>query len=233
MAELALAAAVLQFADIGARLLISTSQLCNRFKDAPGFVRTLSVEVEQFILLVKELEIDSMRSSPAKDVAKATLDDCIELSSRLQRKLEKISITAEDTVIQKTWKSIVTTKKEEQIRGICAQLDRKKHTLTLWMTGRHSAQLSRIEEAVAGIDRFLPLMKQHISSISPALEQRMNQLVPSTVAELQSHFQHVDSRMDELAAVSSFISSNMQLLQKGHSHLVRRSWPALNGNATS
>ncbi len=197
----AIAATAVQFVDVGTRLLSSFIKLYGRLKDAPHVIQALSDEIKQLVDLANDLKTEGIIAASAADTAKAVLDDCVTLCHQLEDVLNKILVDTDDFIIRKAWKAVVAVKKEEQIRDICSRLERKKSALNLWISGNSHSRLASMEETLDSIQRALPTIFQQLSSITPALELELGQIVPGTVASLQSHFQRTDSRFDELLAV--------------------------------
>lgn len=220
MAEaIAIPAAAMQFADIGARLLFSIFQLYGKVKDAPSHIAALSSEIEQLIILVKELQSDCLDSETTTTVVRALLDQCTALCERLQLILDKILAKSGDSTIRKTWKAVVAMKNEDEIIWICSQLERNKSTLSVWSSGKCHARLKDIERNLEAIGRFIPLITQHVSSIGPSMGEQINEFIPSLVASLQPHFQNLDARFSMLVASTL----PLQVQQQRYMCLVRLS----------
>lgn len=212
MAEIvAVTAAAVQFLDVGARLLLSISKLCGKLGDAPQLVQTLRDEITQLVEIVKDLKIERTTTSSAVDTVKASLNDCFTLCRELEVTLDKVLVEDGDSIARKAWKALLTVKREERMREICARLERKKTALSLWIAGGSHARLMDLGQTVEGIDRCLPMILRQISAINPPLEQELRQIVPRVVSDLQPHFQDANRQFDQLIAVER---SNSQLLAR-------------------
>ncbi len=133
-------AAAVQFVDVGTRLLFSITKLYRKLRDAPH--QALSDEIKQLVNLVNGLMIEGAIADSAAITAKTFLNDCVALCHQLEDILKKILVDADDSTVRKAWKAVVVVNKEEQIREICAQLERKKCALSLWISGNSHARLA-------------------------------------------------------------------------------------------
>ena len=138
MAEAAAAATVIQFLDFGARLLCTLSQICSSLRDVPDRIHGFQGEIRQLLALATSaLQTPSdptANAGPSLDVSIQSIwADCVKDAAQLMKILESLSIRSEHNVLEKSWRAILSVKKETEILAILKRLERHKSTLALWI----------------------------------------------------------------------------------------------------
>ena len=136
MAELGVAASVLQLVDVGTRVVLAISQLATRLREVPAKVRVIEAHVKHLLTLLTELQRNrnfSSLSPTSQDEVKTVLQDCVDHVDQLSRLLEKIISKADDSAVRRGWKAICSVNKERSLDSIYLQIERNNSLLALWL----------------------------------------------------------------------------------------------------
>lgn len=150
MAEvLAITAASVQLLDVGVRTYLAISQLCSNVKNAPRMLQTTGQQLRQLMVLVPTIQSDilALQREPLSNhdgvitqsdlVTLVNLVKACEKQARQLEDLLKISnIKADDPLLKKTWRAMVTSKNESEIMQCCRWLEESKSTIQLWYDSR-------------------------------------------------------------------------------------------------
>lgn len=146
MAEaLAVAAAAVQFLDVGARLLLVLSRVCTDLRHVPREIEDTVQELKEFLQLVRLLDSDirAPNTGPAStlngalaaahiDHATSLLSQCIIQAQQLEETLSPLVLKANDHAIRKAWRAVVALKTEKEILRKWDRLQRLKASLCVW-----------------------------------------------------------------------------------------------------
>ncbi len=144
MAEIALAAAVVQFVDVGWRALIGVSRLCSNLEQSPRKVKRARQQLKHLMDLVQIIQADTgPASSITKTIPQAELvvvisiiQDCTRQATELEMILQKLVPGPQDPFWKKTWRAVISVKNESDILEICTHLEVSKSSLSLWYESR-------------------------------------------------------------------------------------------------
>ena len=138
MAELAVAAAAIQFIDLGGSILSSLSKIIAEFRDAPRRISTLRGEVQQLIELVgitqSNAEVAAVFNA---SIDIEVLSDTIGKAQRLQRLIEGLHVESDKGLAVRTWAAIRTVKKDRELEVLCEGLERQKSNLLIWFANHN------------------------------------------------------------------------------------------------
>ena len=121
MAELGVAAAVVQLLDSSIKVLGIVSKL----RDAPSVTRDLLVHAERLERVVKSIQPHATANSETC----SALQECLKDSGELKRYLEKLTVNADGDFLEKSWKAFLAVVKQGKIGSICTKI--QGHTTSL------------------------------------------------------------------------------------------------------
>jgi hypothetical protein len=141
------AAAAAQFVDVGWKVVISLSRLISDLKQATKKVKVAAQKLEQLVhhvqLMQEDIQTLAFRDATTQskrfsdghlDAITALLGECADEAATLDNLLNKLIPGQHERAIQRSWKAIVSVKKETEILERCAKLDRLKLSLNLWFS---------------------------------------------------------------------------------------------------
>lgn len=179
MAEVALAATVVQFIDVGGRTLLLLSRLVSEIKDAPDKIRSLKSDIETLLAVAQAVQSDpsivGLDSSP--------LADALGQARLLEALLTDLAIGPKDELGQRVWKALRSAKNEQKLDGLCKRLEHAKTTLLLWFEKNAASVLQEINRRTQVTDvRFqefiLQARQQDVRSIK--VEEDVREIVAVT-----------------------------------------------------
>ncbi|KAJ9643456.1 hypothetical protein H2201_007729, partial [Coniosporium apollinis] len=142
MAELGIAAATVQFLDVGARLLIILSRVCTDLRQVLHNIEAAGEKLREFTELVRKLEAEvhapnagaastlNGALSPAQvDYGTSLLKQCIDQAEELEKVLRTLVSDPADRALKKAWRAVVCVKTEKDISD---KLQELKTSLSLW-----------------------------------------------------------------------------------------------------
>ena len=136
---LGIVASASQFLDIGARLALSLSGIVTRLKDVPQSVERAANELN---LLIKIIEaIKTNLEEPSKSISVKNVDTglellkkCKEQADELNHVLNGVASQATDGVAKKSWKAVVSLKRDSKVSEMLSGLEKLKSSLEIWMS---------------------------------------------------------------------------------------------------
>ncbi len=146
MAEIVgIAAATVQFLDVGARLLGLVSQVCTDLQHVPRKIKASVEELTNFIGLVRMLDADirAPNTGPASTLKGALspaqlahgtslLRQCIDQAQELEGILQVLVPRPNERAIKKRWRAVVGLMTEKEILDRWTRLHGIKTDLGLW-----------------------------------------------------------------------------------------------------
>lgn len=145
----ALVAAAVQFIDVGFRTCIAASRLCSDVKNAPRKVQTTCENLKHLIDLVRTIQSElsifqhAQQSTVNQAISQSDLEAiirliqaCAQQARSLEDTLKTIAFKADDGMLKKTWRSVVSMKKESEIVQGCRQLEELKSSVSIWYGSR-------------------------------------------------------------------------------------------------
>ena len=138
MAELGIAAAATQFIDLGGSLVTALSRVISDLRDAPKRVRTLRIEVQRLLELVRKTQSNATIAAEFNSSFDVSiLSDAIEKVQRLQQILDNLCAGPNSNLAIRTCSAIRTVKKEKELDQLCEGLERQKTSLLFWFGNRN------------------------------------------------------------------------------------------------
>ncbi|KAJ9640341.1 hypothetical protein H2199_005880 [Coniosporium tulheliwenetii] len=186
MAEvIALAAAAVQFLDVGGRALIAFSSLCSSLKRVPAKVKAEIQQLEHALVVLRTVETDI--AAPSNGLAttlagiltqsqiseaKALLRGAVTQATELEIILKSLPPPAQESALRKAWRIIISQKKEEEIVERCRGLEEIKSTVHLWQEWSNYARLVLIEDHILtgrGFEGGIRSINQNIGAVAGEL----------------------------------------------------------------
>lgn len=137
MAEIAAAAAIVQFIDVGARLTSHLVHLCSEVRNVPDRFYRLQLDLRQQVEVAKHIKAHcqpDFATTVASPTFDAQLFEYIALADDLCKKLDKILANRNDGLLQRGWSSLCSVRKKEDVLRICERLEQMKSTLSMWLS---------------------------------------------------------------------------------------------------
>ncbi len=145
VAVVGMAAAAVQFLDVGGRAFIAFSSLCSNLKRVPKRIRAEFQQIEQVLDLVRMIEADikapnvgsgitlaGLLSQTHSDAATRLLDNAISRAVDLEITLKSLLPAPQESARRKAWRSVISVQREEEILERCRSLEEVKSTIQLW-----------------------------------------------------------------------------------------------------
>lgn len=163
------AAAAVQFIDVGLTSLQYASLLISRFKDAPQSLKTAQDQVRLLLRLAGLASRKfSIQSGPNSDsvlhVPSGVLDlecslrlqeaawrKCTEQARQLEQILGSVLCETEDSRVRRLRKRIFSLRRDRAICRIVDEIERCKSTLTLWYGQECLQNIYTVEEGAGGL----------------------------------------------------------------------------------
>ncbi len=149
MAEVALAAAIVQFADVGWLACKGVSRLYSELENAPVKLRIACQNLKQLLDLVRNLRSDltalqAGAQSPFDACISPTnfseavelVQSCTRTATELEQKLDTLQPKGQDHLLKRAWRAVVTVKRESEILEDFRHLESLKSSLLLWYESR-------------------------------------------------------------------------------------------------
>lgn len=139
-----LAAAAIQFADVGWRAALALSRLFSDLRQVPVKMRSVKRELELLLTFVETLKSDlglatkgsiSMLNgyitSTQCNSALSLLEECTDQAQELERIVTKL---APNTYrgMKRAWRMVVSVKMEQEILSRCVRLESLKISINMW-----------------------------------------------------------------------------------------------------
>ena len=133
MAELAVAASVVQLIHVGGSIVTLLSGIIADIRVAPDRIRTLLGEVQTLLNLVRHIQ----SNAAVAVVFNATIDreilsDTIAKAQRLHHLLDGLHVELNKGFDKRTWAAIRTVHKVRELDNLCEGLERQKSNLLIW-----------------------------------------------------------------------------------------------------
>jgi len=145
MAELGIAAAAVQFTDVGVRLLEVLVRVCTDIRHVPSKLRATVTELKGFIQLARAIDqnIRAPNIGPASTLNGALspahisfglhlLSESIVQAQQLEGVLKPLLPKPNDNAIKRGWRAVSGLKMEKEILEKCMQIQNLKVNLILW-----------------------------------------------------------------------------------------------------
>lgn len=142
MAEIALAAAAIQFLDVGARTLLILSQIASKVKDAPDIVHTLLRDVQIIQQIAQEIQADPTIARLNALAMTGVLREALSLEVLLG----KLAIDSTDGFRRKSSKALRSVKYTRKLETLSRRLETAKITLIVDFERRSATRLANIDQ---------------------------------------------------------------------------------------
>jgi len=236
VAMLGVVAAGLQCAQVGVQLLMSASSLCSRLQDAPEKVKSWLVQIAQLVVLaelMKTISTDPLLSSlpllPAASPssietsvswAESALLDCMNQAHALQDVLKDMLEDVNDGKGQKTWKKLLTVKRDSKITDSLHTIERQKSMLNIWLGQINLRRLASLHHTV-----------NHIQDTVVRVDGRVAHNAKTVREEVQTMSKAIDDNsrrsVSALESIRNLETSNVktfgQQIQEHHAEVVLES----------
>ncbi len=127
MAEVGIAASVIQYIDVGGRSLIGLSRLCSTLRHVPQTIENSQTNTQPSPSHCKNCQIQSSDltcGNTGRGIWFYVLySDCIKLAEDLESLLNSLTVAVYDGPLRRAWKTVVAAKKEKEIFHICERLE--------------------------------------------------------------------------------------------------------------
>lgn len=197
MAEaVGIAAAALQFIQLGTKLLIAASKLRSKLENATGKVNASERSAQQLVYLVRMLEADLQPTSSttlanvlmteSKAEAEHILEDCSKEASSLLDLLHGFTVKPEDSFVKGKMRVLSYIKNEEEIEERFKRLDELSSRLILWYhhqtLSSQKKQLDVLSSMSIAINAIGSQMNSGLAAVTDVLQQQQDAMTlsPST-----------------------------------------------------
>ena len=139
-----LAAAAIQFADVGLRAALALSRLFSDLRQVPVKMRNAKRELELLLTFVETLKSDlGLATSGSTSIlngfitstqytgALSLIDECKDQAQELERILTQHAPNTHRG-IKRAWRMVVSAKMEHEIMSRCVRLESLKMSLNMW-----------------------------------------------------------------------------------------------------
>ncbi|TGO56095.1 hypothetical protein BCON_0082g00070 [Botryotinia convoluta] len=241
MAEaIGLAAAIVQFVDIGLRAYLKLDQFCTDIRDAPQIIQNLQVDLRQQLDIAENIHINHhaiLQSITSADQIEILLIHYIDQIRNLEGLLNVITNQKTDRSWRRGWKGIQMAKKKEEIMAVCGRLERHKTSISMWLTETNlklSAEIKPIvDQTHQGVQQTHSLVQKidQNSSNSTAcirlMHPQMNRLCQESTEVLENS-KKIILHIDQTHKISGTVLVNTEeiLLQSQKINLVANSTKA-------
>ena len=135
MAEVGIAASIIQFIDVGGRSLIGLSRLCSTLRHVPQTIENSQTTLNHLLAIAKIVKSNHLTLHAGRQAVEfnSVCSDCIKLAKDLESLLNSLTVAVYDGPLRRAWKTVVAAKKEKEILEICERLEQYKTTLSLWL----------------------------------------------------------------------------------------------------
>ena len=130
-------ASLVQFLDVAVRLSSRFGRLCSDVRNVPQRFHQLRKDLNQQLHVTQEIRdhhlptFISMVTLPEFD---AFLLEYIPLANELCKALDELFVPDTDGLFQRSWRSLRSVRKKEEIRHLCDRLEQRKSNLSLWLS---------------------------------------------------------------------------------------------------
>lgn len=216
---LGIVAAAAQFTDSGWKIVLSLSRLVSDLNDASRKVKNAARQLQSLVEHVDLIRIDLQHltasdspvllSDDRAGLITALLGDCTEEARELDVILKKLAPVSSDGGLRKSWKTVVSVKKEKAILERCARLESLKSSLGLWFGHGNLVLLQRQVQLGELIFKSTKTVEDGIEGIHARLDPLRNQIdrVPHNVEPPQSTpLQETDSFAEWTEPAPEFVT---------------------------
>ncbi|KAL1869622.1 hypothetical protein Daus18300_005476 [Diaporthe australafricana] len=190
MAEaLGIAAAVVQFLDIGARLCLKIHFFASEVRDVPQKLNNLKSHLVQQIELAESIQTSVIGSSfslsdSSKASLKAIVDEQCRTMEPLLKLLDSITGKADDGLLRRSWNGIQAIDKKKDIEAACDLLDKKSNLLSLWLGNTNVGLCARIKGlATKGLEQNVALSRE-LEVARPEVQAKLD-VIPRLAQAIQ------------------------------------------------
>lgn len=175
MAELGVAAAILQIAQLTGQVALKTNSLAHKLRHAPRTIKSNLRSVNDFTFMLHALEsafkADSVDRSCIRDVLSDESREYVQ--ELLQRCNEEVTscdslllpiVPQDGQMWRETWKRIISIKREEEVNQRLKTLDSLRSQLSIWYSHQIMLQMCRTNLAVTNVDDRLQSLHQEVST---------------------------------------------------------------------
>ncbi|TGO46126.1 hypothetical protein BOTNAR_0612g00060 [Botryotinia narcissicola] len=238
MAEaIGIAAAIVQFVDIGLRTYLKLDQFCTDICDAPQIIQNLQVDLRQQLNIAENIHINhhaTFQSVTAVDQIEILLLHYIDQIGNLEGLHNVLTNQKTDRSWRRGWKGIQMAKKKEEIMAVCGRLEQHKTSISMWLTETNlklSAEIkSIVDQTYQGVQQTHSLVQKigQDSSNSTACIQmmypQMNRLYQKSTEVLENS-KKIISNIDQTYRISGtgLVNTEEILLQSQKINLVANS----------
>lgn len=244
MAEaLAIAAAVVQFLDIGLRLSTKLGGLVSELHDAPNTLHRLKSDLDQQISMTQHIQSSypifwstSIKSPSAVTLQDKALVDYTHTMEQLVSVIQSVHNEAEHGAFRKSWNAIRVIHKRKEIELLCDHLERQKSTMMLWLTNANAYvnayKINDEQDNVANKQSKLSLeLKQLVGEIQPRVKEIQDVVTRLDKAAYQANCQlrHLPRLLQMANSTSTDINrltNGIETLEQVNTNLVEE-WKIL------
>jgi N-terminal domain on NACHT_NTPase and P-loop NTPases len=132
---LGIVASASQFLDIGARLALSLARL----KDVPRSVERAANELSLLVNIVGTIKTNlegpgESVSVKNVDIGLELLQKCKERAHELNHVLDGVTLQTTDGVVKKSWKAVISLKRDSKVSEMLSGLEKLKSSLEIWIS---------------------------------------------------------------------------------------------------
>ena len=174
MAELGVAAAILQIAQLTVQVAFKTNSIASKLKHAPRVINNNLRSVHDFIYMLQALEsalkVDSVEQPRIRDVltdesrgyVQELLQRCNEEAKSCDSLLLPI-VPQQGRTWKEAWKRILSVKREEDITQRLKNLDSLRSQLSIWYSHQLMLLICGAHLSVTNVDDRLQSLHQEVS----------------------------------------------------------------------
>ncbi|KAI1271889.1 hypothetical protein F5Y07DRAFT_327944 [Xylaria sp. FL0933] len=155
---LMISATVVQFLDVAIRLSGKLGGLYIDLRDVPAELQSLKLDIDQQIDIARCIQSSHatfLNAPHANSIATTSIDQTlasyVSLMERLIELLQSVTNKDNARIAQRSWNAVRAVHKRKEIMTICANLERKKSTVGLWLSNAKLQLLMSIQNLLAEV----------------------------------------------------------------------------------
>ncbi|RMZ73427.1 Ankyrin repeat-containing [Pyrenophora seminiperda CCB06] len=188
------AAAILQFLDVAVRLTSCLNRFCSDVRNVPRRFRELQADLRQQSDLAGQIQAQLSAQTVASPTLDRPLQEYIKLADELCKTLETLLFKQNDGFFHRSWTTICSIQKKEEVKSICDRLEEKKRTVSMCL---HTENLKLTSNVVRAADRINDKIDENMS-----LTKIVNDSSSRVAKDVEQVLQNV-GQLDKANAVSS------------------------------
>ena len=130
-------ASIVQFLDVAVRLSSCLSRLCSDVRNVPQRFHQLRIDLDQQLHVTREIRAHNLPNFVSM-VTLPMFDDFlleyITIADELRKTLDDLVVPDTDGLFLRSWHSLGSVRKKEDILHLCDRLEQRKSNISLWLS---------------------------------------------------------------------------------------------------